>query len=106
MTAYDASFWKICTIGLIPGAFLLIGYDLKEERNPMKKISKSYYSSGRFSCPRGAYVGVSLRKPRKARMPVHGGKSEIISIASDAKSIKFVIDKKKLPLKRWRLLRK
>ena len=26
MTAYDASFWKICTIGLIPGAFLLIGF--------------------------------------------------------------------------------
>ena len=26
LTAYDASFWKICTIGLIPGAFLLIGF--------------------------------------------------------------------------------
>ena len=25
-TAYDVSFWKICTIGLIPGAFLLIGF--------------------------------------------------------------------------------
>ena len=25
LTAYDASFWKICTIGLIPGAFLVIG---------------------------------------------------------------------------------
>ena len=26
LTAYDASFWKICTIGLIPGVFLLIGF--------------------------------------------------------------------------------
>ena len=26
LTAYDASFWKICTIGMIPGAFLLIGF--------------------------------------------------------------------------------
>ena len=26
LTAYDASFWKICVIGLIPGAFLLVGF--------------------------------------------------------------------------------
>ena len=26
LTAYDASFWKICVIGLIPGAFLVIGF--------------------------------------------------------------------------------
>ena len=26
LSAYDASFWKICTIGLIPGAFLLVGF--------------------------------------------------------------------------------
>ena len=26
LTAYDASFWKICTIALIPGAFLVIGF--------------------------------------------------------------------------------
>ena len=26
LTAYDASFWKICVIGLIPGAFLIIGF--------------------------------------------------------------------------------
>ena len=25
-TAYDVSFWKICTMGLIPGAFLVIGF--------------------------------------------------------------------------------
>ena len=26
LTAYDSSFWKICVIGLIPGAFLVIGF--------------------------------------------------------------------------------
>lgn len=26
LTAYDASFWKICTIGLIPGVFLIAGF--------------------------------------------------------------------------------
>lgn len=26
LTAYDASFWKICTIGLIPGFFLVAGF--------------------------------------------------------------------------------
>ena len=26
LTAYDASFWKICVIGLIPGTFLLVGF--------------------------------------------------------------------------------
>ena len=26
LTAYDASFWKICVIGLIPGALLVIGF--------------------------------------------------------------------------------
>lgn len=26
LTAYDASFWKICTIGLIPGVFLVAGF--------------------------------------------------------------------------------
>lgn len=26
MTAYDASFWKICVIGLIPGFFLVMGF--------------------------------------------------------------------------------
>lgn len=26
LTAYDASFWKICVIGLIPGAFLVLGF--------------------------------------------------------------------------------
>jgi hypothetical protein len=26
LTAYDASFWKICVIGLIPGAFLVVGF--------------------------------------------------------------------------------
>lgn len=26
LTAYDASFWKICTIGLIPGFFLIAGF--------------------------------------------------------------------------------
>ena len=25
-TAYDVSFWKICTMGLIPGVFLVIGF--------------------------------------------------------------------------------
>ena len=26
LTAYDVSFWKICVMGLIPGAFLVIGF--------------------------------------------------------------------------------
>ena len=26
LTDYDASFWKICAIGLIPGAFLAVGF--------------------------------------------------------------------------------
>lgn len=28
LTDYDASFWKICTIGLIPGFFLVIGFGI------------------------------------------------------------------------------
>ena len=26
VTAYDAAFWKICVMGLIPGVFLVIGF--------------------------------------------------------------------------------
>ena len=26
LTDYDAAFWKICTIGLIPGFFLVVGF--------------------------------------------------------------------------------
>ena len=26
LTDYDASFWKICTIGIIPGVFLVMGF--------------------------------------------------------------------------------
>ncbi|MFR5148378.1 MAG: hypothetical protein ACLTER_01575 [Ruminococcus sp.] len=56
----------------------------------------------------GAYVGVKAYVAKQEAADTESAEEEnpeIISIASaDVKSIKFVIDKKKLPLKRWRFL--
>ena len=100
VTDYDAAFWKICTIGLIPGVFLVAGFLIWLKRKSiMKKSTKLVSAVVVLAVLGGVYVGLNtyVSKEEKTESSEEESKTEVFSMKTDdIKSLEFIVDKKEV----------
>ena len=100
VTDYAAAFWKICTIGLIPGVFLVAGFLIwQEEKSIMKKSTKLVSAVVVLAVLGGVYVGLNtyVSKEEKTESSEEESKTEVFSVKTDdIKSLEFIVDKKEV----------
>ena len=88
VTDYDAAFWKICTIGLIPGVFLVAGFLiwLKRRKSIMKKSTKLVSAVVVLAVLGGVYVGLNTyvsKEGKDREQQRRKSKTEVFSVKTD-----------------------